>query len=170
MTVLGFFAGLTGRIGLGSWISPYIMSMRDISSVKSTKKVSNPGSNRKMDPADAIFVGGILGDVPTNFIQFNDAGITLAVPSGKGFNFNVGGTTIFAVASTGANVTGSLGVSTDVTIQGDLGVIGSGGISVPNGGVFATVIVGSISGVFAGLNFGTHRHTTAGVNSGGPHV
>lgn len=54
-----------------------IFCMRDISSVKSSLGVSNPGSQRRFDMADGIYFGGILGQAPQNYVQFNGSEINI---------------------------------------------------------------------------------------------
>lgn len=51
-----------------------VISDRDISSVKSTKTISNPGSLRQFDLADGIYIGGVLNIVPLQYIQFDALG------------------------------------------------------------------------------------------------
>ena len=51
-----------------------VISDRDISSVKNTGQISNPGSLREFDLADGIYIGGILNDAPVNYIQFDSLG------------------------------------------------------------------------------------------------
>lgn len=59
-----------------------VFSDRDISSVKSAKKIANPGSFRTFDAADGIYLGGILNAAPTQYIQFlaGAAGINIVTP------------------------------------------------------------------------------------------
>lgn len=74
-----------------------VFCSRDISSVKRTKAVANPGSNRKYDYADALYIGGILNGEPNQFFQFTAEGITLSSP--VAININAPNITI-----TGTNV------------------------------------------------------------------
>lgn len=60
-----------GDIGMAAFAS------RDISKVKKTKKQSNPGSWRSHNWADGMYFGGFLNSAPTQYIQFNSAGITV---------------------------------------------------------------------------------------------
>lgn len=60
-----------GDIGLCAFAS------RDITTVKNTKARGNPGSLRIMDWADALYMGGVLNATPTQYVQFNEDGITL---------------------------------------------------------------------------------------------
>lgn len=60
-----------GDIGLA------IISDRDISAVKSTKAEANPGSRRRFDLCDGVYLGGILNDTPVQYLDFNPHGITI---------------------------------------------------------------------------------------------
>lgn len=51
-----------------------VFADRDTSSVRKNKKQSNPGSGRRFDMADGIWVMTVLGDAPTSYIQFTDDG------------------------------------------------------------------------------------------------
>ena len=62
---------IAGDLGLA------IFCQRDISSVKVNKAVSNPGSFRKFDPADGIYLGGLLNPVPAVAIQFGGGAIII---------------------------------------------------------------------------------------------
>ena len=53
---------------------------RDISTVKNTGAVSAPGSNRKNDMSDMVYLMTIIGAAPTQYIQFNSSGITVHSP------------------------------------------------------------------------------------------
>lgn len=59
-----------------------VFASRDISTVKATQDASPPGSGRTYDFADGMYLGGILNTAPTQYIQFNEDGITVAAPSG----------------------------------------------------------------------------------------
>lgn len=54
---------------------------RDISAVKASKSVSNPGSFRRFDLADGVYIGGILNGTPVQHIQFTSTGITVMSPT-----------------------------------------------------------------------------------------
>jgi len=53
---------------------------RDISTVKNTGAVSAPGSNRKNDMSDMVYLMTIIGAAPTQYVQFNSSGITVHSP------------------------------------------------------------------------------------------
>lgn len=54
-----------------------VFASRDISSVKATKAVANPGSRRRFDMADGLYLGGVLNGVPEQYIRFSGEGIEL---------------------------------------------------------------------------------------------
>jgi len=57
-----------------------VFASHDISTVKSTKDQSNPGSRRRFSMSDGLYVGGFLNGTPEQYIQFTDSGITLKSP------------------------------------------------------------------------------------------
>lgn len=62
-------------------IGAAIFCSRDISAVKRTKAAGNPGSARKMDWADGLYIGGFLNGVPVQRIGFSADGITVVSPT-----------------------------------------------------------------------------------------
>lgn len=56
-----------------------VVSDRDISAVKAAKAQANPGSRRRFDLADGIYVGGILNGTPERYIRFNENSISAKV-------------------------------------------------------------------------------------------
>lgn len=54
---------------------------RDISAVKASGQQSPPGSRRKFDMADAVYMGCIIGAAPQQYIQFTGDGINLVSPT-----------------------------------------------------------------------------------------
>jgi len=60
-----------GDIGL------LICADRDISAVKAAKAAANPGSLRRFDPADGVYLGAILGASPTTSVQFSGTTLTI---------------------------------------------------------------------------------------------
>ena len=69
---------------------------RDISSVTANREAAiaghttgnadynpqaNPGSWRRFDMSDALYIGGVLNDVPTQYVQFSEAGISVTSPT-----------------------------------------------------------------------------------------
>ena len=94
-----------GDIGLA------IVCDRDITAVKSAKKVSAPGSLRKNDMSDMVYLMTIIGAAPTQYIQFNSSGITITSPN----NVTVNAPTAIVNASTNVTMnTPILKVSGDI--------------------------------------------------------
>jgi len=58
-----------------------VFASRDISKVKSTKAQANPGSFRKYDFSDGMYLGGVLNGVPSQYVQFTSAGIKIHSPT-----------------------------------------------------------------------------------------
>lgn len=63
-----------GDIGLASF------SDRDITAVKAAKKASPPGSQRRHSMSDAVYLGTIIGDAPTQYVRFSAEGIEMVSP------------------------------------------------------------------------------------------
>ena len=58
-----------------------VFADRDISAVKSSKQQSNPGSGRTFDFADGLYLGGVLNDVPQQYIRYYSGGIEIVSPT-----------------------------------------------------------------------------------------
>lgn len=58
-----------------------VFADRDISAVKATKAIGNPGSSRRADMADGAYFGGFLNGTPTQYIQFSAGGISVTSPT-----------------------------------------------------------------------------------------
>lgn len=64
-----------GDIGLA------VFASRDISAVKSTRAPAQPGSRRRFDMADGLYIGGFLNGAPTQVIAFTAEGISVTSPT-----------------------------------------------------------------------------------------
>lgn len=64
-----------GDIGLA------VICSRDISAVKVSKAPNVPGSYRRFDPADGLYIGGFLNAVPTQYVRFSADGIEIISPT-----------------------------------------------------------------------------------------
>jgi len=84
---------VVGDIGVAS------VCDRDISTVQNSSKVSAPGSNRKHDMSDMVYLMTIIGAAPTQYVQFNSSGITITSPT----NVTINAPT--AVVNSSTNVT-----------------------------------------------------------------
>lgn len=58
-----------------------VFASRDITNVKSTKAQANPGSLRMHDFSDGMYLGGLLNDVPTQYVRFSSDGISIVSPT-----------------------------------------------------------------------------------------
>lgn len=60
-----------GDIGIAVFCS------RDISAVKRQKKDASPGSRRRYDWADGVYIGGVLNGVPNQYVRFSETGVNI---------------------------------------------------------------------------------------------
>lgn len=58
-----------------------VFADRDISSVCANKSTSNPGSGRRFNWADAMYIGGVLNGTPNQYVEFSASGITISSPT-----------------------------------------------------------------------------------------
>ena len=93
-----------GDIGMAAFCS------HDISAVKATKDAALPGSHRRFDWADGLYIGGFLNGTPTQYIFFDAGGVTVKAPT----------VTIDATTTTH---TGDLVVQGASTFTGDVAMV-----------------------------------------------
>lgn len=130
-----------------------LMANRDISAVKKSKAEAAPGSYRKFDWADGIYLGGILGKEPTQLVQFLSDGVKLSDKNGN----------VLQMGESGITVNGVLfSRNRDVTNVHDLGV--EGGAAVTGNVTVHGAVTADGDGTFAGTSVHTHRHS--GVQTG----
>jgi hypothetical protein len=58
-----------------------VFASRDISSVKANRAQANPGSRRRFDMADGMYVGAILNAAPTQYVRFSTLGVEIVSPT-----------------------------------------------------------------------------------------
>jgi len=58
-----------------------VFANRDISAVKAKKGAALPGSRRRFDMADGMYLGGLLNGVPSQYVRFTSAGIDIVSPT-----------------------------------------------------------------------------------------
>ena len=97
-----------GDIGMAGFCS------RDISAVKKTKGLANPGSLRQYDFADGLYFGGMLNGVPTQYIAFAQGGITVQTPNA----LNITATQGITLNGVTIDQNGNVATSGAVTSQG----------------------------------------------------
>lgn len=61
-------------------IGDAIVCHRDHSTVKNTRAVAGPGSNRKNSWADGCYFGSFLGGAPTTYVQITQDGVNVVTP------------------------------------------------------------------------------------------
>lgn len=137
---------------------------RDISAFKDQIKQGStnpvlPGSRRRYDMSDTLYVGGVLNNAPAQYVTFQDAGITIHDVNNNQVVMNKSGITITdtngnkVVLDSGGSITLTPSNNT-VVINGDLHATGA-------------VIAGYGGGGQVGLQ--THVHTDPeGGNTGAP--
>lgn len=146
-----------------------VIADRDISAVKSTKAQANPGSKRKFDAADGLYIGGVLNGVPQQYVRFSAAGIGITSPTKITLTsplVEVDASTSFTVNSPQSGFSGT------VIVQGLLSWLGGMTGSIASG--VASTITGAVAFIGTITSNGhaidsTHQHTNSGGSGlGGP--
>lgn len=188
-----------GDVGLA------IFAMRDISAVKANpaQAVSNanaakgtpPGSLRQLDMADGLYVGGFLNGVPTQYIQFLQAGagvkivsptkVTVQAPEidlTAGTKVVVTSPEIDLTASTVVNIqaptinlegavvqtAGNVTMADNVAVAGNASVGGGLTVTGTTSGTGAASFAGGVTGAGKVLQTHTHSGVTTGGGTSGP--
>jgi len=127
---------IVGDIGLCGFAS------RDISSVKSTKAVANPGSQRVYDWADGLYLGGFINGAPSQYMQM--------LAAGAGITLHTAGTITADAPATVA--TGTLTVDGATTLDSTLAVTGASTLTGPVEAAdgITTTTIAAASAVFTG--------------------
>lgn len=121
-----------------------IFAQRDISGVKNVRSYSAPSSRRTHDVSDGMYVGGILNQAPTQYILFNDDGISVYSPTVVNIEApetNINSQTI--------NLNGNVNISGNAQIDGDFNADGEATMG-------------------DNVNFGSHVHDETGSVTNGP--
>jgi hypothetical protein len=129
---------------------------RDISTVKNTGAVSAPGSNRKNDLSDMVYLMTIIGAAPSQYIQFNSSGITILSPT----KVKINAPNVEINAATECKIT-----APTITLNGALNQT-SGSAATFSGSMTVT---GDVTA--QGTSVHTHKHggvTTGGGQTGTP--
>jgi phage baseplate assembly protein gpV len=125
-----------GDIGLA------VFASTDISNVKRAKEPTTPGSFRRFDWSDGIYLGGLLNAPAEQFVRMDSSGITITAADGQPVTINADSVVVNADT---------------VSMSGDLTVTGS--------------ISSGAGSSFGGKAFDTHKHSgvqTGGGNTGNP--
>lgn len=95
-------------------IGIFLIAETDISSVKATGKQSNPGSGRRGNFSDGMYIGSIHAAAPQRYISFVDGeGVKIVVKSGETV-------AITGIVTATGNITAGFGGSDSVTLQGHI--------------------------------------------------
>lgn len=131
-----------------------IFADRDISSVMANKAQANPGSRRRFDMADGMYLGGVLNGTPTQYVQMSAAGIKLHSPTA----IVLDALSIELTCQTFAlNATISASITTPtLTINGNIHTTGNNqndGSMIVNGGTIlgSTLAVAGIANMNGGI-------------------
>lgn len=108
------------------WLS---IADRDISAVKANKgKQSNPGSYRRHNLADGVYIGAILNPAnPTQYVQFTTDGMKVADKNGNIIELKSGS---IAITATKVTISGDLAVTGNITATNGITAGSGGGDSV----------------------------------------
>jgi Phage protein Gp138 N-terminal domain len=105
---------VVGDVGLA------LICDRDISALKQNSDISNPGSYRRFDLADGVYLGKILGQVPNFFLGFDATnGITVTTNGTAG-----------ATAGSNAAAAGGVNLVFSDSTTGQMVSIGPNGITI----------------------------------------
>lgn len=134
---------------------------RDISSVKATSDIANPGSLRRSSMADGVYFGGLLNGQPEQYVQFTADGITIKSPTKIVMDaprIELTAPVIEATADTSITFTtptftvdGKTHLKDDVTIDGDVDSDGT--------------VTGNTDVIGGGKSLKTHFHVAQGATS-----
>lgn len=134
------------------------VSDRDISNVKAKRGQANPGSFRKYNVSDGVYVGGVLNDTPEQWIRFTDDTIEVGDKTGN----------VVKLSSAGIELTPS-GVL-PVKVNGNLIVTGNfqlgGLLKAVDGTGYASNIVTTGEVTAGSIGLKTHHHTQAADSHG----
>jgi hypothetical protein len=62
-------------------VGTVVFAHNDISAVKTNKAASPPGSKRRFDWADAIYMGAVLNPEPEQYVRLSGGGVEITAPT-----------------------------------------------------------------------------------------
>jgi hypothetical protein len=131
-----------------------VFADRDISSASANKGQANPGSSRRFDMADGLYIGGTLNGAPTQYVQFSTAGIRIHSPTQvwlDAADVRIDCQTLEVNATTSATIT-----TPTFTVNGNQ--ISNGNVTA-TGTVLAPILNGTTQVVASGKDIGPlHEH------------
>ncbi len=154
---------------------------RDISSVVAARDTANPGSARRCDMADGVWLGGLLNGVPTQYVMFTEDGVSVVSPTAITMNapeitLTAPVVTIDASSSTtittptftvngSTQLNGPVAASETIAADGD---ISSGGDIDADGNI--TTVSGDVKAGLISLKLHHTSGVTPGFGIGGPPI
>jgi len=141
---------------------------RDISTVKESQDVSAPGSNRKNDMSDMVYLMTIIGAAPTQYVQFNEDGITVFSPT----KVIINAPEVEVDASTSVKVTSpnvEIDASSACTINAP-SIVLNGAVTQGHGSNAGNASFGgtmTVTGDVTAAGTSVHTHKHGGVQPGG---
>lgn len=102
---------VVGDIGLAA------ISDRDMSAVVASGAESAPGSFRRFNLADGVYLGGILGPVPTQYIAFTSTGVKVSDKNGNVIEMKAGSIAITGNVTVTGTVISGFGGADQVGLQ-----------------------------------------------------
>jgi hypothetical protein len=127
-----------------------VVNDRDISAVKNTKAIANPGSLRKFSPSDGVYlfgIPGLNGTAPEQWIKWTDDGINITAAHGNTLTSDASGWKFVG----------------NVIMQNNLQLAGS--IQDANGNEYAGDIKTSGDLVAGSISVKQHHHTAQGATA-----
>jgi hypothetical protein len=156
---------VVGDIGIA------VFSDRDISSVIANKGQANPGSQRRFDMSDALYVGGVLNGTPTQYVQFSSAGIKLHSPVAiilDAQDIQLSGATVEITATTSTTVTTpTFTINGSTVFNGDMSQPAVGAGPAPVAHLAGTLTV-DVDVVASGKSVHGHTHLVTAVGTQTP--
>ena len=146
-----------------------VFADRDSSAVQSAKDIANPGSFRRNDMADGVYLGGILNAIPDQYVMFADDGITICSPQKitmQAPEIDLVAPVIDMQASTSVTIT-----TPTFTVNGDAHVTGT---STLDGAITAGATIDASGDITApdvvggGKSLKTHIHTGGTISGNAP--
>jgi len=130
---------------------------RDISTVKNTGgDISAPGSNRKCDMSDMVYLMTIIGSAPTQYLQFNSEGINIFSPT----KIKLEAPIVQIDASTSCSIN-----SAAIVLNGPISQTAGSGNAIFAGSITTPSTVEASDVIGGGISLKTHKH--GGVQTGG---
>lgn len=137
-----------------------VFADRDIGAVVATKAAAHPGSLRRFDMSDALYIFGWSGQAPTQYVRFSATGIEIhspAVVKLSAPDVQIEAESVEIAASSGMTIT-----TPTLTLNGSLNATGT--VTAPN-------VVGTTNVNFGGKSGVAHVHDLVQPgtgHSGGP--